>query len=222
MSMMFQGCDKLEYLNLSNFDTSNVTDMKAMFAVCKNLKKIQGINKFNTSKVIDMKEMFVGCMRIEYLDLSCFDTSNVKNMDNMFSYCYKLKDIKGIKDFNLSNLTNADEVFEECNKLNNYEELVFLFGENNNPNFQPIDELNVERKDITVNFISIDQKIKCSINCCNLDVFSTLKEKLCDKFDALKNKQIFFLSDGNVLKKNLTLEQNKIKDGAQILICIND
>ena len=120
------------------------------------------------------------------------------------------------------NLTNADEIFEECNDLRNYEELVFLFGENNNPNIQSMDELNVERKDLTINFTSIDQRIKYSMNCCNFDVFSSIKEELCLKFDELKNKKIFFLSNGNILKKNLTLEQNKIKDGEQILICINE
>ena len=222
MNSMFQECNELEYMNLSNFNTSNVTDMGHMFAICQKLKKIQGISKFNTSKVINMKIMFCGCEVIEFLDLSNFDTSNVKNMDNMFSYCYKLKEIKGIENFNLLNLTNADEIFEECNDLRNYEELVFLFGENNNPNIQSMDELNVERKDLTINFTSIDQRIKYSMNCCNLDVFSSIKEKLCLKFAELKNKKIFFLSNGNILKKNLTLEQNKIKDGEQILICINE
>ena len=222
MISMFNECYELEYLNLFNFDTSNVTDMECMFAVCQKLKKIQGISKFNTSKVINMKIMFCGCEVIEFLDLSNFDTSNVKNMDNMFSYCYKLKEIKGIENFNLLNLTNADEIFEECNELKNREELEFSFGENINPNIHSMDELNVERKDITINFTSTDQKIKYSLNCCNLDVFSLIKEKLCLKFDELKNKKIFFLSNGNILKKKLTLEQNKIKDGEQILICINE
>ena len=52
--------------------------------------------------------------------------------------------------------------------------------------------------------------------------FPQSKKKLCLKFAELKNKKIFFLSNGNILKKNLTLEQNKIKDGEQILICINE
>ena len=43
MSTMFQGCNELEYLNLSNFNTSNVLDMGWMFNKCFKLKEIKGI-----------------------------------------------------------------------------------------------------------------------------------------------------------------------------------
>ena len=85
-----------------------------------------------------------------------------------------------------------------------------------------MNELNVERKDITVTFLSLDQSFEYSIKCSNLDVFSTLIEKLCVKFDGLKNKKKFFIANGNILNKNATLEQNNIKDGDQILINIFD
>ena len=38
---MFQECDELEYLDLSNFDTSNVTNMSYMFNECNKLKQIE-------------------------------------------------------------------------------------------------------------------------------------------------------------------------------------
>ena len=38
MSHIFQGCNKLEEIDLSNFNTSNVTNMSYMFAKCKSLK----------------------------------------------------------------------------------------------------------------------------------------------------------------------------------------
>ena len=61
MKAMFQDCNELEYLDLSNFDTSNVTDMEAMFNECHKLKEIKGINNFNTSKVTNMRTMFQEC-----------------------------------------------------------------------------------------------------------------------------------------------------------------
>ena len=85
MNAMFQGCNELEYLDLSNFDTSNVTDMNHMFASCHKLKEIKGINKFNTNKVIDMNTMFGECNELQHLDLSNFDTSNVTKMNHMFN-----------------------------------------------------------------------------------------------------------------------------------------
>jgi surface protein len=37
---MFQGCSSLTSLDLSNFDTSNVTAMASMFATCTNLTSL--------------------------------------------------------------------------------------------------------------------------------------------------------------------------------------
>ncbi len=45
-------------LDLSNFDTSKVEDMRSMFYNCPNLKTIYVSSKFNTSKVTDSRTMF--------------------------------------------------------------------------------------------------------------------------------------------------------------------
>ena len=61
------------YLDLSNFNTSNITDMAGMFNKCHKLKKIVGINKFNTSNVTNIYIMFHECNELKYLDLSNFN-----------------------------------------------------------------------------------------------------------------------------------------------------
>ena len=38
MGRMFYECNELEYLDLSNFNTSNITNMDYMFAGCNKLK----------------------------------------------------------------------------------------------------------------------------------------------------------------------------------------
>ena len=98
---MFKECKSLEYLDLSNFDTSNVKGMWLMFSGCSKLKEIKGINNFNTSNVKNMSNMFENCESLEYLDLSNFDTSNVEDMDYMFGSCCKLKEIRGINNFKI-------------------------------------------------------------------------------------------------------------------------
>ena len=45
---MFEDCNELEYLDLTNFNTSKVTDMAFMFNECYKLKEIKGINNFET------------------------------------------------------------------------------------------------------------------------------------------------------------------------------
>ena len=117
MSGMFQLCENLEYLDLSNFDTSKVTNMRFMFNECNKLKEIKGLNKLNTSNVCDMNLMFQLCISLEYLDLSNFDTSKTKSMSWIFNKCYNLKEIKGINNFNTSKVTEMSEMFNECNYL---------------------------------------------------------------------------------------------------------
>jgi len=77
-----------------------------MFNECYKLKEIKGINNFNTCKVINMREMFQSCQELEYLDLNNFNTSQVTDMTYMFNKCYKLKEIKGINNFNTSKAIN--------------------------------------------------------------------------------------------------------------------
>ena len=76
---MFSECNELEYLDLSTFNTSKITNMEGLFNNCNKLKKIKGLNNFNTSNVINMVKMFQSCTELEYLDLSNFDTSKVTN-----------------------------------------------------------------------------------------------------------------------------------------------
>jgi surface protein len=66
---MFQGCKELEYLDLSNFNTINVTDMGWMFCNCHKLKEIKGINNFITINTINMRGIFAGCNELVYLKI---------------------------------------------------------------------------------------------------------------------------------------------------------
>ena len=74
----------MESLDLSNFNTSNITDMSFMFNKCSKLKEIKGLNYFKTSNVTIIRGMFNKCSQLESLDLSNFNTSNVINMERTF------------------------------------------------------------------------------------------------------------------------------------------
>ena len=51
MSMMFYGCESLVNLNLSNFNTQNVTNMSGMFCRCNSLEKNNVIT--NDNKILN-------------------------------------------------------------------------------------------------------------------------------------------------------------------------
>ena len=114
---MFSLCNELEFLDLSNWDTSNLRNMDGMFASCKKLKEITGIDNFITNKVESMVATFYWCSELEYLDLSNWNTSNVKNMKIMFNNCNKLKEIKGINNFITNKVEIMDSVFVLCSEL---------------------------------------------------------------------------------------------------------
>ena len=66
--------------------------------------------------------------------------------------------------------------------------------------------------------MSTDQLINYPLVCKNTDIFSELEKKLYVEFPALKNKNLIFIANGNIIKKDLSLEENKIKNDTTIII----
>ena len=61
MSLLFDHCQKLTSLDLSNFNTAKVTNMNRMFSNCSNLKAIYASDKFITAAVTKSENMFSYC-----------------------------------------------------------------------------------------------------------------------------------------------------------------
>ena len=115
MSFMFGECSGLTSLDLSNFDTSNVTDMSYMFYYCSGLTSLD-LSNFDTSNVTDMSHMFQYCNNLTSLDLSNFDTSGVTNMGYMFSDCSGLTSLD-LSKFDTSSVRNMSFMFSVCSSL---------------------------------------------------------------------------------------------------------
>ena len=102
-------CCQAQFIDLSSFDTSKVTNMRSMFEECQ--AKSLDLSSFNTSKVKNMESMFYGC-QAQSLDLSSFNTSNVTDMRYMFECC-QAKSLD-LLSFNTSNVTNMEYMFDLC------------------------------------------------------------------------------------------------------------
>lgn len=102
----------LSIKGLKNLDTTEVTDMFAMFFNCKNLESID-LSSWNTSNVIDMSHMFESCEKLKSLDLSMLNKSNVEDATNMFYRCLSLEELD-LGDFNPSKVS---DIFYECPNL---------------------------------------------------------------------------------------------------------
>ena len=97
--------------NLDRLDTSNVRDMYRMFINTHSLSSVD-VSNFDTRQVKDMREMFYGT-GIEALDLSSFDTSQVTNMNGMF-FLSNLKQVN-LANFDTSQVTDMGSMFSRAN-----------------------------------------------------------------------------------------------------------
>lgn len=112
---LFENCTSLVYVNFSDFDTSQATDMSSMFKNCSALPALN-ISGLNTSKAVKMDSMFEGCSALRELTVSGIDTASATNMQAMFADCAALKklDLTGIA---TPAVTNMQGMFAGCEKL---------------------------------------------------------------------------------------------------------
>ena len=131
MMSMFNGCSGLTELDVTTFNTSEVTDMRSMFYDCSGLTELD-LSNFDTSQVTTMGTintysldgMFGNCSKLTELDLSSFDTSNVTDMNEMFKNCSTLTTIYVSeydettgKGWTTSAVTDSYDMFWGCTKL---------------------------------------------------------------------------------------------------------
>lgn len=143
---MFYGCESLQTIDLSSFDTSNSVEFTRMFSGCSNLENID-VSQFDTSKALYLNEMFTGCRKVTELNVSSFNTSKSTTFSKMFSGCYSLKKLD-ISQFDTSNSKNFSQMFSGLSKVEhidtsgfntkNATDMSFMFQ-----NMQSISELDV-------------------------------------------------------------------------------
>ena len=115
MGLMFYGMSNLTTLDLSNFDTSKVTDMSLMFHGMRDLSALN-LSSFNTSQVTDMHNMFYGTSNLTTLNVSNFDTSKVTDMGLMFYGMSNLTTLD-LSNFDTSKVTNMGNMFSSMTNL---------------------------------------------------------------------------------------------------------
>lgn len=95
MNNMFEQARFLTYeerIDLTAWDTSNVTNMFGMFFNVSNFFEAN-LSGWDTRKVTTMGYMFMGCKELQTLRFTGWDTNKVKNMSNFIYNCTKLKDV---------------------------------------------------------------------------------------------------------------------------------
>ncbi len=89
--------------------------MRGMFEDCQELSSLD-LSKFNTKEVKYMRSMFYGCQKLSSLDLSKFNTEKVTDMRDMFWGCSALTSLD-LSNFNTEKVESMMGMFFSCSAL---------------------------------------------------------------------------------------------------------
>lgn len=90
-------------IDLSKWNTSNITNLSNLFFECTRLKQID-LHTWNTESVSTCYWLFRGCSSLEFINIDGWNTCNVYDMDRMFGECPKVIAIKGLNKLNTTNV----------------------------------------------------------------------------------------------------------------------
>ena len=79
---------KFKYIDISDWNVSNVTNMHCTFFKCDELESTGDLSNWDVSNVTDMSGIFFACEELESVgDISKWDVSNVTNTMSSFYLC---------------------------------------------------------------------------------------------------------------------------------------
>ena len=214
-SCMFYKCSSLINIDLSHFNTQNVTEMRIMFFQCKLLKNIN-LSNLNTQNVTNMGGMFSFCYSLNNLDLSDFNTESVRYMNSLFFFCTSLENIN-ISNFNTRNTTDMSLMFSNCYYLKNIDLSNFNTQNVKYMNYMFCDCLTLKNIDLsnfnTQNLIEMEGMfIRCfSLSYLNLTNFNTqnVRNMKCMFKDCKSlKKESLIVTDEEILEEYMMNESN--------------
>jgi len=115
LSYMFYQTNMSDYSFISQLDTTNVTNMQYMFRNCSNMTQID-LSHFDTSNLTNIRHMFYNCENLKSVDFSGWDTSKISDMSYLFYSCEALESLN-IRHFDTSSLVNTEGMLNYCHHL---------------------------------------------------------------------------------------------------------
>jgi len=83
----------LEYVDVSDWDVSQISEMDGIFGRAKSLEEIVGLDTWDLSTITNIGNMFEECTNLVSLDLSTWDVSNVSKIADFCYHCDSLKTV---------------------------------------------------------------------------------------------------------------------------------
>lgn len=100
--------------DLSNWDTSSVTNMNQTFQNCQSLSTANSsaLSNWDVGSVTGFKQMFTSATGVTF-DASSWDVSKAKDLSNMFNGCYNMN-IGSITGWDVGSVTGFYGMFRSC------------------------------------------------------------------------------------------------------------
>ncbi|MCI1283419.1 MAG: BspA family leucine-rich repeat surface protein [Lacticaseibacillus songhuajiangensis] len=115
MSNLFANDTSATSINMSGWNTSKVTDFSSMFINVQSAPSLD-VSGFDTSSATTLAQMFYGDNALQNVDVSKFDTSNVLNTSQMFFWDSSLLTLD-LSNWDMSKVTNTSDMFTATGKL---------------------------------------------------------------------------------------------------------
>ena len=109
------GCTNLTSLDVSGWNTSNVASFISFAHGCTNLTSLD-VSGWNTSNVTSFISFANSCTNLTSLDVSGWNTSNVTNFSSFAAYCTNLTSLD-VSGWNTSNVTSFNTFAAYCTNL---------------------------------------------------------------------------------------------------------
>ena len=100
------------------------------------------------------------------------------------------------------------------NELNNLKMQLQNIHSQNKGNYVNMNKI------MSVNFISMDQKIHFSVPCIDSDTFAEVEEKLYKEFPEYRETNNNFIANGEPVLRFKTISQNKIGNGLPVTMIL--
>jgi len=94
---------------------NKLTNINNLFSECSSLISID-LSNFNTQNLKNMGSIFYGCSSLKDINLSNFNTKNVIDMNSLFYGCSSLIKID-LSNFSTQNVTDMNSMFYGCSSL---------------------------------------------------------------------------------------------------------
>ncbi len=108
--------DKLQITEVTFKDVIHPQICYRWFSDCSNLERVNNGSNLDMSRCIDAYYMFQNCVKLQQLDTSTWDTSNLYNLSFMFDGCKLLPELD-VSNWNTSQVTAFSSVFRGCESL---------------------------------------------------------------------------------------------------------